>query len=94
VKAPAVFSAEEIVEPRDETDLLLRRTELIDIDNIRRRWQNHVETGACRFDCFDPVIDLSPAMERLARDSRITRRGLGSVWRTASTRFLSKARSI
>jgi hypothetical protein len=35
------------------------------------RWQNHVETGECRFNCFDPVITLSPSMERLTRDSRI-----------------------
>jgi len=71
VKVPAVFSAEEIVELREEAALLLQRTDLIDMDNIRCRWQNHVETGECRFDCFDPVIDLSPTMERLARDSRI-----------------------
>ena len=47
------------------------RTDLIDTDNIRCRWQNHVETGECRFDCFDPVIDLSEACERAARDPRL-----------------------
>src|SRR5215510_11226791 len=43
------------------------RAELIDKQNIRCRWQNHCDTGECRFDCFDPVIDLSPAYERVAR---------------------------
>ena len=46
-------------------------TDLIDTNNIRCRWQNHVETGECRFDCFDPVIDLSEACERTARDPRL-----------------------
>jgi 2-aminoethylphosphonate dioxygenase len=71
VKVPAVFSPGEASEFRQEADRLFQRTDLIDSDNIRCRWQNHVETGECRFDCFDPVIDLSPTMENLARDSRI-----------------------
>src|SRR5258708_31573592 len=63
--------------PEEVSDLaiqarrLFQRTDLIDSDNIRCRWQNHVETGECRFDCFDPVIDLSPLFEKLARDPRI-----------------------
>ena len=44
------------------------RTDLIDTNNIRCRWQDDVNTGECRFDCFDPVIDLSDACERAARD--------------------------
>jgi hypothetical protein len=44
---------------------------LTDSDNIRCRWQNHIETGECRFDCFDPVIDLRPAFAKLALDERI-----------------------
>ena len=71
VKVPAIFSPEEVSELRGEACRLFQRTDLIDSDNIRCRWQNHDETGECRFDCFDPVIDLSPIMEKLARDSRI-----------------------
>jgi 2-aminoethylphosphonate dioxygenase len=71
LKVPAVFSPGEVSELRQEADRLFQRTDLIDSDNIRCRWQNQVETGECRFDCFDPVIDLSPAMENLACDSRI-----------------------
>jgi len=62
-----VLSAGEVSELDAEADRLYRRSDLIDSDNIRCRWQNHIETGECRFDCFDPVIDLSPACERIAR---------------------------
>ena len=54
-----------------EAAALIQREELIDSDNIRCRWQNHAETGECRFDCFDPVIDLGPVCARVARDPRI-----------------------
>jgi hypothetical protein len=66
-----MFDNGEITELSDEATRLLQRKDLIDSDNIRCRWQNHVETGECRFDCFDPVLDLSPTFERLARDPRI-----------------------
>ena len=66
-----VFSADRIAELDAESQRILARADLIDSDNIRCRWQNHVETGECRFDCFDPVIDLSEACERAARDPRL-----------------------
>ncbi len=66
-----VFSAAEIGAVADEADRLIARHDLIDADNIRCRWQNHVESGDCLFECFDPVIDIGPACERLARDPRI-----------------------
>jgi hypothetical protein len=71
VKLSGVFSPGEVCDLRTEADRLFQLSELIDSDNIRCRWQNHVDTGECRFDCFDPVIDLSPTMEKLARDFRI-----------------------
>jgi ectoine hydroxylase-related dioxygenase (phytanoyl-CoA dioxygenase family) len=66
-----VFSAPEVDELRREADRLFQRTDLVDSNNIRCRWQNHCETGECRFDGFDPVIDLSSVYERTARDPRI-----------------------
>ena len=66
-----VFSAGEIAELDREASRLLLRTDLIDQDNVRCRWQNDAGTGECRFDCFDPVIDLSPVCERIARDPRL-----------------------
>src|SRR5262245_11018221 len=67
----SVFTREEINQLETEAQHLLERTDLIDSDNIRCRWQNCVATGAGRFDCFDPVIDLSPACARVARDPRL-----------------------
>jgi 2-aminoethylphosphonate dioxygenase len=66
-----LFAPDEMAALRAEADHLFARTDLIDSDNVRCRWQNHVDTGECRFDCFDPVIDLSPTFEKLARDQRI-----------------------
>ena len=66
-----VFPAERIAELDVEAQRLQARSDLIDTNNIRCRWQNHVETGECRFDCFDPVIDLSDACARAARDPKL-----------------------
>lgn len=67
-----VFERAEIVDLSNEANRLFGRRDLIDFNNLRCRWQNHVETGECRFDCFDPVIDLSPVVERIARDARLS----------------------
>ena len=66
-----VFSAARIAELDAEAQRVRDRSDLIDTNNIRCRWQNHVETGECRFDCFDPVIDLSDVCERAARDPKL-----------------------
>ncbi len=66
-----VFARDEIAALSAEANRLFGLRHLIDVNNIRCRWQNHVDTGECRFDTFDPVIDLSPLVERFARDPRI-----------------------
>jgi len=66
-----LFSAEEISALEQEATRLYQRTDLIDTNNIRCRWQNHFQTHECRFDCFDPVIDLSPECERVARSAKM-----------------------
>src|SRR5262245_16130702 len=66
-----VFPPARIAELDGEAIRLHQRTDLIDQDNIRCRWQNDADTAECRFDCFDPVIDLSEACERIARDPRL-----------------------
>lgn len=66
-----VFSPSEMAALEKEAARLFQRQDLIDHENIRCRWQNHVETGECRFDCFDPIIDLGPVCEKFARDPRI-----------------------
>jgi 2-aminoethylphosphonate dioxygenase len=54
-----------------DAEALLTLSDLIDQNNIRCRWQNNAETGECRFDCFDPVIDLSSVCESVARDPKL-----------------------
>jgi hypothetical protein len=71
VVLPSVFTPEEMAELDREASALWWRKDLIDKDNIRCRWQNHVETGECTFECFDPVIDISPLVARMADDPRI-----------------------
>jgi ectoine hydroxylase-related dioxygenase (phytanoyl-CoA dioxygenase family) len=65
------FSAEDIAALDADATLLLERRDLMDTNNIRCRWQDDVETGACVFDAFDPVIDLSSTCAQVANDSRI-----------------------
>jgi len=55
-----LFNSLEMEALRMESDTLLERAELMDTQNIRCRWQDHIETGECMFDCFDPVIDIGP----------------------------------
>jgi ectoine hydroxylase-related dioxygenase (phytanoyl-CoA dioxygenase family) len=66
-----VFSADEIARLEAEASALWWRKDLIDKSNIRCRWKNHVESGECAFECFDPVIDISSICAEMARDGRI-----------------------
>ena len=66
-----VFTPAEIAELEAEANALWWRRDLIDTDNIRCRWKNHVETKECKFECYDPVIDIGPVCAKLARDPRI-----------------------
>ncbi len=66
-----VFRPEEIDELASESQTLVGRQDLIETANIRCRWQDHIVTGDCVFDCFDPVIDIGPVCRYFARDERI-----------------------
>ncbi len=66
-----VFRPEEVAALAGESQTLVERQDLIDMANIRCRWQDHVVTGECLFDCFDPVIDIGPVCRFFARDERI-----------------------
>src|SRR5262245_16255767 len=66
-----IFSPDEISALADEAETLFTRRELIDTQNIRCRWQDHAVTRECRFDCFDPVIDIGPVCRYVAYDERI-----------------------
>jgi ectoine hydroxylase-related dioxygenase (phytanoyl-CoA dioxygenase family) len=72
VVARGLFDPADMREARVEADRLLRDYQhLQNVRNMRCRWQNNVFTGECTFETFDPVIDLSPVCNRLARDPRL-----------------------
>ena len=67
-----LFPFEDIAEAGAEADeLLVRYHALIDVHNLRCRWQPNVHTGDCAFETFDPVIDLGPVCRRIAFDERL-----------------------
>jgi len=67
-----LFDADEIARAAAESQELLERCKpLISVRNLRCRWQTNVATGACEFETFDPIIDLSPACRSLALDPRL-----------------------
>jgi hypothetical protein len=61
---PSALLTEAVV----EAEALRGRHDLIAVENLRCRWQTNVITGACEFETFDPVLDLSPACARIAED--------------------------
>lgn len=56
---------------RRDADQLLGRTDLVDPNDLRCRWQNDAGTGEGRFHCCGPVIDLSAACDSVARGPRL-----------------------
>jgi hypothetical protein len=66
-----LFGSRDLASVLAEADALLLRRDLIATENLRCRWQPHVESGECLFETFDPVIDIGPACGRLARDTRL-----------------------
>ena len=77
-----VFSPSETAQWRAECDRLLKHRDLIDSANLRCRWQPHVETAACLFECFDPVIDISPVFSAVAHDRADLRAAGGDLRRS------------
>ena len=67
-----LFNLADMTAARAEADRLMTRTDLMDTKNLRCRWQPNVVTGeSCQFECFDPVIDISPLCASLAYDPRL-----------------------
>jgi ectoine hydroxylase-related dioxygenase (phytanoyl-CoA dioxygenase family) len=81
--------ADLLAEAAGEAETLLGRHDLIAVENIRCRWQTNVHTGACEFETFDPVIDLSAACRRLAYDPRLLE-ALGSLYGEQACLFKDK----
>jgi hypothetical protein len=72
-----------------EADSLLARQDLMDVRNLRCRWQPNVHTGGCEFETFDPVIDLAPVCERIALHPRLLEM-LGALYGEAACLFKDK----
>jgi hypothetical protein len=67
-----LFPAAQIARAAAEADELLYRCQhLMTKRNLRCRWQPNVQTGACEFETFDPIVDLSPVCRELALDARL-----------------------
>jgi 2-aminoethylphosphonate dioxygenase len=67
-----LFDPSEMAAARVEADRLMTRTDLIDTKNLRCRWMPNLVTGeSCQFECFDPIIDISPKCASLAFDERL-----------------------
>src|SRR5215469_8225051 len=60
-----------MAEAAEEAEALLARRDLIDAQNLRCRFMSNVRTGACEFECFDPVIDIGPVCRRIAHDANL-----------------------
>jgi hypothetical protein len=67
----AVFTPDLIVAAAAEAERLLGRKDLIDVRNLRCRWQPRCEDGECLFETFDPVTDIAPTCARLATHPRL-----------------------
>ena len=67
-----LFSSSDMAAAGSEADRLLMLTDLMDTKNLRCRWMPNLVTGeSCQFECFDPVIDISPTCASLAYDERL-----------------------
>src|ERR1043166_5954541 len=66
-----LFSPAEMAVAAMEAERLLGRDDLKHTDNTRCRWQDRVGTGECLFETFDPVADISPVCDAVARDPRL-----------------------
>lgn len=61
-----LFTLAEISRLRHESELLVKRCDLIDQQNLRCRFQPKHDTGESLLETFDPVIDVSPVSREFA----------------------------
>src|SRR5262245_34307769 len=67
----SVFAPDEIAHLASECDTIARRDDLLHPENMRCRFQPHVDSGELLLEAVDPIVDLSPAIARIARDERL-----------------------
>ncbi len=83
------FSGDEIVAVAAEAEGRAARRDLIDVNNLRCRFQPDQRGGECLFETFDPLIDIAPACAELAGDRRILD-ALASIYRDEPCLFKDK----
>lgn len=66
-----MFSSQEMHALSEEAWQLTARRDLIDMRNLRCRFQQTFDDSDCLWETFDPVIDLSPLCEQFALDPRV-----------------------
>ncbi len=90
VIARGFFSKAEIAAALAEAERVEKEfAHLKDTKNRRCRWQDNAFTGDCQFDAFDPIIDLSPVIAKLARDPRLLE-FVGSLYGETACLFKDK----
>jgi hypothetical protein len=89
VVLPEFFPRELIARAAEEAEGLLQRRDLIAVENLRCRWQNNTQTGACEFETFDPVIDIGPVCKEIALHPRLLSM-LGSLYGEEACLFKDK----
>jgi hypothetical protein len=65
------FPTAVMAEAAEEAEALVARRDLIDVQNLRCRFMPNVQTGACEFECFDPVVDIGPVCRRITYDANL-----------------------
>lgn len=67
-----LFTRTEIERLAGDIDRVFReRADLMDLNNMRVRFKPHHLNNTAVFEVFDPIADLSPAADSVARDARI-----------------------
>lgn len=66
-----VIAPDEIARLAADCDVLARRDDILQPENMRCRFQPHIESGENLLEAVDGIIDLCPAVERIARDLRL-----------------------
>jgi len=67
----ALFSGAEVERVAADADELAARHDVLQPENLRCRFQPHIETGDNLLEAVDPVVDLCPAVARVAADPRL-----------------------
>jgi len=68
---PGLFDAAEVADVAEEAAALDAANSLVRADNLRCRFRRHRESGCQLLDAVDPIVDLLPAVARLARSDRM-----------------------